>query len=82
MPGWTFAELWEAAADHLPQAPFAKQGDRTVTWAEADRRADGIARTLLDAGASKQDKVAQYTSTTRPSTSRPCSPASRRHSFR
>jgi len=60
MPGWTFAELWEAAADHLPQAPFAKQGDRTVTWAEADRRADGIARTLLDAGASKQDKVAQF----------------------
>ena len=60
MPGWTFAEIWEAAADHLPDAPFAKQGDRTVTWSEADRRADGIARTLLDAGAGKQDKVAQY----------------------
>ena len=60
MFGWTFAEIWEAAADHLPDAAFAKQGDRTVTWSEADRRADGVARTLLDAGAAKQDKVAQY----------------------
>jgi 3-oxocholest-4-en-26-oate---CoA ligase len=60
MPGWNFAEIWEAAADHLPDAPFAQQGDRTVTWSEADRRADGVARTLLDAGAGKQAKVAQY----------------------
>ena len=60
MPGWNFAEIWEAAADRLPDAPFANHGDRTVTWHEADRRADGIARTLLEAGAGKQDKVAQY----------------------
>ena len=60
MPGWTFAEIWEAAADHLPAAAFAKQGDRSLTWGDADRRADGVARTLLDAGAGKQDKVAQY----------------------
>ncbi len=60
MPGWNFAEIWEAAADQLPHAPFAKQGDRTITWADADRRADGVARALLDAGATKQDKVAQY----------------------
>ncbi len=30
------------------------------SWAEFDRRADGIARTLLDAGVDHQDKVAQY----------------------
>ena len=60
MPGWNFAEIWESAADHQPDAPFARQGDRTVTWAQADRRADGIARALLDAGAGKQDKIAQY----------------------
>jgi fatty-acyl-CoA synthase len=60
MPGWNFAEIWEAAADALPDAPFSKQGDHTVAWRDADRRADGIARTLLDAGAAKQDKVAQY----------------------
>ncbi|HEX5367363.1 MAG TPA: AMP-binding protein [Acidimicrobiales bacterium] len=60
MEGWNFADMWEAAADQQPAAPFAKQGDRTVTWSEADRRADGLARTLLDAGAGHQDKVAQY----------------------
>src|SRR3546814_16466421 len=60
MPGWNFAEIWEAAADHLPDAPFARQGDRTVTSREADRRDDSVARTLLGAGAGKQDKVAQY----------------------
>src|SRR3546814_11571161 len=60
MPGWNFAGIWEAAADHLPDAPFARQGDRTVTWRAADRRADSVDRTLLGAGAGKQDKVAQY----------------------
>lgn len=58
--GWTFAEIWEAAADQRPDDPFAKQGNRSVTWREADRRADGLARTLLYAGAGKQAKVAQY----------------------
>lgn len=60
MTGWNFADMWEAAADQQPDAPFARQGERTVRWAEADRRADGIARTLFDAGAGRQDKVAQY----------------------
>jgi len=58
--GWTFAEIWETAAAQLPDAPFAKQGARTVNWAQADRRAEGIAAHLLDRGAKKQDKVAQY----------------------
>ena len=60
MPGWTFVEFWEHAADSIPDAPFAKQGDRVVSWGEADRRADGLARTMLDRGAQHQDKVAQY----------------------
>src|SRR3546814_12267626 len=60
MHGWNYAWMWEAAAYHLPGAPFARQGCRTVTWREADRRADSVARTLLGAGAGKQDKVAQY----------------------
>jgi fatty-acyl-CoA synthase len=60
MAGWTFVEFWERAADKLPDAPFAIHGDRVVTWGEADRRADGVAATLLAAGAQHQDKVAQY----------------------
>jgi 3-oxocholest-4-en-26-oate---CoA ligase len=60
MTAWNFATLWEIAADTVPDAPAVAQGDRTVSWREFDRRADGLARVLLDRGAVHQDKVAQY----------------------
>ena len=40
MSGWNLADIWEAASTQIPDAPFAKQGSRTLTWREADRRAD------------------------------------------
>ena len=58
--GWNFADIWEHQADRYPQSLAQSQGDRTFTWAEFDRRADGIALTLLNAGVAHQDKVAQY----------------------
>jgi acyl-CoA synthetase (AMP-forming)/AMP-acid ligase II len=58
--GWNFADIWEWVADHRPEAQAQVQGDRRFTWAEMDRRADGIAATLLAGGATHQDKVAQY----------------------
>jgi fatty-acyl-CoA synthase len=60
MPGWNFAEIWEVCARQVPDAPAQRQGERELTWAEFDRRANGIARSLLDGGAHDQDKVAQY----------------------
>ena len=57
---WSLADLWERVADTMPEAPALSHGDRSYTWAEFDRRADGIAATLLAAGAVEQDKVAQY----------------------
>jgi fatty-acyl-CoA synthase len=60
MPGWNFAEMWEVCARRVPDAVALRHGEREITWAEFDRRADGVARTLLDAGAGEQDKVAQY----------------------
>jgi len=60
MTGWNFADIWEACADRQPDAPAQIQGDRVVSWRDFDRRANGIARALLDAGAEHQDKVAQY----------------------
>ncbi|CAN5548924.1 acyl-CoA synthetase [soil metagenome] len=60
MPGWNLAEVWEAVADAQPDAPAQVQGDRRSTWAELDRRADGVAAALLELGVSHQDKVAQY----------------------
>jgi fatty-acyl-CoA synthase len=60
MPGWNFADVWETVAQQVPDAPALVHGDRRVTWADFDRRANGIAQHLLDAGAQEQDKVAQY----------------------
>ncbi len=57
---WNFATMWEVAADNLPAAPAVVQGDRRISWGDFDRRADGLARTLLDRGAAAQDKVALY----------------------
>ena len=59
-PGWNFAEIWERHADRFPDATAQIQGDRSFTWSQFDRRADGIAATLLAAGAVHQDKVAHY----------------------
>src|SRR4051794_22287240 len=60
MGAWNYATIWEIAADEQPDQVAQIQGDRRITWAEMDRRADGVARTLLDRGAVHQDKVAQY----------------------
>ena len=58
--GWNLADLWEWIADRFGDAPAQLQTDRTFTWQQFDRRADGIAATLIDAGVARQDKVAQY----------------------
>ena len=60
MSGWNFADIWEAAASQIPTAPFATQGEQSITWAEADRRAEGLASFLVERGAGHQAKVAQY----------------------
>ncbi len=60
MPGWTYADIYETIADTLPEAPALIHGDRRVTWAEFDARADGLAQHLLDQGCGHQDKVAFY----------------------
>jgi acyl-CoA synthetase (AMP-forming)/AMP-acid ligase II len=57
---WNFADLWEAVAVHRPAEPALVQGDRRVTWADFDRRANGVAAALLRAGLDRQGKVAQY----------------------
>jgi fatty-acyl-CoA synthase len=60
MPGWNFADAWEIVARKVPDAPCQVQGERRVSWGEFDRRANGVARFLLEAGVQEQDKVAQY----------------------
>ncbi len=58
--GWNFADLWETIARRIPDAPALQQGDRTVSWAEMNRRANGVAAALLTPETTEQDKVAQY----------------------
>ncbi len=60
MPGWNFADVWETVAQQIPDADAQVQGERRLTWSEFDRRANGVAQALLDAGVEEQDKVAQY----------------------
>jgi len=57
---WNFADVWEAVADTIPHATALVHGERRVTWAEFDRRADAVAQALLDVGVVQQDKVAHY----------------------
>jgi acyl-CoA synthetase (AMP-forming)/AMP-acid ligase II len=58
--GWNFADLWEQVAERFPDEMAAIHGGRQLAWSEFDRRASGVAHTLIDAGLSSQDKVAQY----------------------
>ena len=60
MGAFNYASIWEIAADNVPDNEALVHGDRRITWRDFDRRADGVARALLDAGAQHQDKVAQY----------------------
>jgi len=57
---WNIADVWEAVAGAKPGADALVQGRRRTSWADFDRRADGVAAALLDAGLGHQAKVAQY----------------------
>jgi fatty-acyl-CoA synthase len=57
---WNYADIWEAVADAVPERPAQIHGERRLTWAEFDRRADSLARRFLDAGLGRQAKVAAY----------------------
>jgi fatty-acyl-CoA synthase len=58
MGDWNFADAWETVADVLPDAPAQIQGERTVSWAEFDRRANAFAVELLRPGLGRESKVA------------------------
>ncbi|HVR30396.1 MAG TPA: AMP-binding protein, partial [Thermoanaerobaculia bacterium] len=60
MSGWNLADIIEAVAQAHPEAPAQLQGERRLTWEEMDRRTAALAATLVDSGAERQAKVAQY----------------------
>ena len=60
MAGWNFADVYEAVAARVPDRPCQVQGDRVITWAQFDARADALAADMLAAGMGHQAKVAAY----------------------
>ena len=60
MSGWTLAPIWEAIAQAQPERPALAQGERSVSWADFDARADALASHLLERGLNRQGKVAAY----------------------
>ena len=59
MAGWEFATIFETVADRLPDATALRQGARTTSFRDFDRRADGVAAWLLSLGVAEQDRFAQ-----------------------
>jgi fatty-acyl-CoA synthase len=57
---WNYANLWESVAAAIPDRPALIHGERRISWRDFDRRANALARRMLDAGVSRQSKVAAY----------------------
>ncbi|MEX1105513.1 MAG: acyl-CoA synthetase [Ilumatobacteraceae bacterium] len=57
---WNLADIWEAVAARVPTRPAQIQGERVISWAEFERRADALAADFVAAGLTHQSKVACY----------------------
>jgi len=57
---WTIADVWEAIAAAQPERPALVQGERVITWAQLDARADALAAHFIASGMGHQAKVAAY----------------------
>lgn len=57
---WNVADICEAVTQAIPDHVAISQGENKIAWAELDRRADGVAATLLSAGLPRQSRVALY----------------------
>lgn len=55
-----YAGVWEEIAKAQPDRPALIQGERVISWAEFDRRADALAADFLAAGVGREAKVAAY----------------------
>ena len=60
MSGWCYADIWEEIAAVVPNRPAQIQGDRVITWGQFDRRANALARFMLNRGLTHQSKMAAF----------------------
>jgi acyl-CoA synthetase (AMP-forming)/AMP-acid ligase II len=57
---WNFADVWETVARDRPEAEAIVDGDRRLTYADLERRAENVAAHLELSGLRRGSKVAQY----------------------
>ena len=58
---WNFGDILDAIAPVLPpEAPAFLHGERVITWGEATKATNNLARGLIARGAAPRDKVAIY----------------------
>jgi 3-oxocholest-4-en-26-oate---CoA ligase len=55
-----YAICWEAIADHLPERPALRHGERVVSWAAFEQRSAKLAGALAQWGICRTDTVAAY----------------------
>ena len=55
-----YATVWEAMADHIPDAPALRHGARVRSWAEFEARSARLAGALQAHGIGRDDGVASY----------------------
>lgn len=61
MQRWNFGDMLEGIEAVLdPDRPAYVHGERVITWGEASRRSNNLARALIARGAQTGDKVAHY----------------------
>ncbi len=58
--GWQYADVWDVVAETRPTQDALVHGDRRTTWAELRDRAARLAQSLVEGGAGRGDRVAQY----------------------
>ena len=59
--GWNFGDILDAIAPVLPpEAPAFLHGDRVVTWDEATKTTNNLARALVARGGQPLDKISIY----------------------
>ncbi len=56
----TYPGVWEAIAAAVPGRLAQVQGERSYSWRDFNRRANGLARHFVDKGLTRQSKVAQF----------------------
>jgi fatty-acyl-CoA synthase len=57
---WNFATIFEGVAERCGNRPAVLEGDRVLSWAAFDQRADALARHLEGLGLARGAKIAVY----------------------